>query len=75
MGSADGDPALARRYFAAPDRVHAMADLELGSSLILVQRLRALEDMDERILRVFGAAGFGGPLWDAFSWSGSYLGL
>lgn len=75
MGSADGDPALARRYFAAPDRVHAMADLELGSSLILVQRLRALEDMDERILRVFGAAGFGGPLWDAFSWSGSYLGV
>ncbi len=75
MGSADGDPALARRYFVAPDRPHAMADLELASSLILVQRLRAFEDMDERILRVFGAAGFGGPLWDAFSWSGSYLGV
>jgi hypothetical protein len=74
MGDFSGDPETARRYFAPPEYAPALADVEIGPGLVLAQRLRPFDEMDGRILSTFGARGFGGPLWDAYSWSGDFLG-
>ena len=57
-----------------PDRLPAMADIEVGDDLVLVQRVRPVESMDRRVIYTFKAAGFGGRMWDAFSSGGEYLG-
>ncbi len=61
--------------FRVPDRLPAMADIEAGDDLVLVQRVRPVEAMDRRVIYTFRAAGFGGRFWDAFSLGGEYLGV
>ena len=61
--------------FRVPDRLPAMADIEVGAGLVLVQRVRPVETMDRRVIYTFRAAGFGGRFWDAFSLGGEYLGV
>lgn len=61
--------------FRLPDRLPAMADIEAGEDLVLVQRVRPVEAMDRRVIYTFRAAGFGGRFWDAFSLGGEYLGV
>ena len=61
--------------FRVPDRLPAMADIEAGEDLVLVQRVRPVETMDRRVIYTFRAAGFGGRFWDAFSLGGGYLGV
>lgn len=61
--------------FRVPDRLPAMADIEVGEDLVLVQRVRPVETMDRRVIYTFKAAGFGARMWDAFSLGGDYLGV
>ncbi len=75
MGDPQGDPETALQYFTPPKHGPAMADVEVGPGLILVQRLRPFREMDRRILSTIGARGYGGPAWDVFAWSGVYLGV
>ena len=75
IGDPSGNPESARSQMAPPERPPVMADVEVGPELIMVQRLRPIEEMDRRILSTIGAAGYGGPVWDVFSWSGEYLGI
>lgn len=59
-----------------PERLPAVADIEAGEEFILVQRARSVETLDQRITYVNrGPSGFGGPLWDIFSFEGDYLGV
>ena len=75
MGMDDAEiPGDFRDQFRVPDRLPAMADIEVGDDLILVQRVRPVETMDRRVIYTFKAAGFGGRMWDAFSFGGEYLG-
>ncbi len=60
--------------FRVPHRLPAMADIEVGENLVLVQRVRPVDTMDRRVIYTFKAAGFGGSAWDAFSLEGEYLG-
>lgn len=75
MGDPEGKPDTPLRYFNPPEHAPAVADLQLGPGLFMVQRLRPFSAMDQRILSTLRAAGYGGPLWDVFSWSGKYLGV
>ena len=75
MGMDDAEiPDDLRDQFRIPDRLPAMADIEVGDDLVLVQRVRPVETMDRRVIYTFKAAGFGGRMWDAFSFGGEYLG-
>ncbi len=75
MGMDDAEiPEDFRNSFRLPDRLPAMADIEVGDDLILVLRVRPVESMDRRVIYTFKAAGFGGRMWDAFSLGGEYLG-
>ena len=59
-----------------PERLPAMADVEVGAELILVQRVRSVEMLDQRVTYANrGPSGFGGPLWDVFTFAGDYLGI
>ena len=59
-----------------PERLPAVADIEVSAELILVQRVRSVKRLDQRITYVNrGPSGFGGPLWDVFSFAGDYLGV
>ena len=65
-----------RTMVRLPERLPAVADIEAGAELILVQRVRSVERLDQRITYVNrGPSGFGGPLWDVFSFAGDYLGV
>lgn len=65
-----------RTLFRLPERLPAMADIEVGADLILVQRVRSVERLDQRITYANrGPSGFGGPLWDVFTFEGEYLGV
>ncbi len=76
MGMDDAQvPEGFRDQFRVPDRLPAMADIEVGDDLVLVQRVRPVETMDRRVIYTFKAAGFGGRRWDAFSFEGEYLGV
>ena len=74
---ADQLPPDVRVQFRLPERLPAMADIETSEELILVQRVRRMEAMDQRVMQTanFGVSGFGGPLWDVFSFGGDYLGI
>ena len=75
MGMGDDDiPEGFRARMQLPERFPAMADIEAGEDLVLVQRIRSVEAMDRRVIYTFKAAGFGGRMWDAFSLGGEYLG-
>ncbi|MXW34319.1 MAG: hypothetical protein F4Z60_01435 [Chloroflexi bacterium] len=53
-----------------------MADIETSGELVLVQRARSVERLDQRITYANrGPSGFGGPLWEVFSFEGDYLGV
>jgi len=75
VGDPQGDPKAALQYFTPPEHAPAVADIEVGPGVVLVQRLRPFGEMDQRILSTIGAEGYGGPLWDVFTWSGEYLGV
>ena len=65
-----------RTQVRLPERVPAAADIETGAELILVQRVRSVETLDQRITYVNrGPSGFGGPLWDVFTFEGDYRGV
>ena len=65
-----------RTMVRLPERLPAVADIEAGAELILVQRVRSVERLDQRITYVNrGPSGFGGPLWDVFTFEGDYLGV
>lgn len=65
-----------RTLFRLPERLPAVADIEASGELVLVQRARSVEKLDERITYANrGPSGFGGPLWDVFSFEGDYLGV
>ena len=65
-----------RTMVRLPERLPAVADIEASAELILVQRVRSVERLDQRITYVNrGPSGFGGPLWDVFSFAGDYLGV
>ena len=65
-----------RTLFRLPERLPAVADIEAGEELILVQRVRPVERLDQRITYANrGPSGFGGPLWDVFTFEGDYLGV
>ena len=65
-----------RTQVRLPERLPAMADVETSADLVLVQRARSVERLDQRITYANrGPSGFGGPLWDAFSFEGDYLGV
>lgn len=71
-----GIPPDLRTIVRLPERVPAVADIEVGEELILVQRVRSVERLDQRITHANrGPSGFGGPLWDVFSFAGDYLGV
>ncbi len=74
---ADRLPPDVRVQLRLPERLPAVADIETSEELILVQRVRPVEAMDERVTYStnVGASGFGGPLWDVFSCEGEYLGI
>jgi len=75
VGDPQGEPEAALQYFTPPEHAPAVADIELGPGIVMVQRLRPFGEMDQRILSTIGAEGYGGPLWDVFTWSGEYLGV
>jgi hypothetical protein len=75
VGDPHGEPEAALRYFTPPERAPAVADIEVGPGVVMVQRLRPFGEMDQRILSTIGAEGYGGPLWDVFTWSGEYPGV
>ncbi len=65
-----------RTMVRLPERLPAVADIEAGPELVLVQRVRPVERLDQRITYVNrGPSGFGGPLWDVFNSAGDYLGM
>lgn len=65
-----------RTLFRLPERLPAVADIETSGELVLVQRARSVETLDQRITYANrGPSGFGGPLWDVFSFDGDYLGV
>lgn len=71
-----GIPPDLRAQVRLPERLPAMADIEAGAELVLVQRVRSVDRLDQRITYANrGPAGFGGPLWDVFSFEGDYLGV
>jgi len=75
MGPDEIPPDL-RTQVRLPERLPAMADIEASAELVLVQRVRSVERLDQRITYVNrGPSGFGGPLWDVFSSAGDYLGV
>ncbi|MDE0473527.1 MAG: hypothetical protein OXI50_03115, partial [Gammaproteobacteria bacterium] len=75
MGPDEISPDL-RTQVRLPERLPAMADIEASAELVLVQRVRSVERLDQRITYVNrGPSGFGGPLWDVFSSAGDYLGV
>ena len=75
MGLDEIPPDL-RTQVRLPERLPAMADIETSAELVLVQRVRSVERLDQRITYVNrGPSGFGGPLWDVFSFAGDYRGV
>lgn len=65
-----------RTMVRLPERLPAVADIEAGGELILAQRVRSVETLDQRVTYVNrGPSGFGGPLWDVFTFEGDYLGV
>ena len=65
-----------RTQVRLPERLPAAADIETSAGLILVQRVRSVEALDQRITYVNrGPSGFGGPLWDVFTFAGDYRGV
>lgn len=72
------DPASIPDEFRAqlrlPERLPAMADIEVTRDLVLVQRVRPVVAMDLRVIYTFKATGFGGRIWDVFSLDGDYRG-
>ena len=65
-----------RSQVRLPERLPAVADIETSAELILAQRVRSVETLDQRVTYVNrGPSGFGGPLWDVFSFAGDYLGV
>ena len=74
MGLSPGHvPDDLRSRMNPPTHEHVLADVQFGpGGLLLVQRLRKVEEMDRRVLSTFKASGFGGPLWEVFS--GDYSG-
>lgn len=75
MESSEIPPDL-RAQVRLPERLPAVADIETGAELILVQRVRSVETLDQRVTYVNrGPSGFGGPLWDVFTFAGDYLGV
>ncbi|MYC98258.1 MAG: hypothetical protein F4X13_03215 [Gammaproteobacteria bacterium] len=65
-----------RTLFRLPERLPAVADIETSGELVLVQRARSVERLDQRITYANrGPSGFGGPLWEVFSFEGDYLGV
>ena len=75
--STDGGkiPPSFRSQFRLPDRLPAMADIEIAEGgLIMVQRVRPVEFMDQRVTHLYRAMGFGGAVWDLFSVEGDYWG-
>ena len=71
-----GIPPDLRTQVRLPERLPAMADIETSAELVLVQRVRSVERLDQRITYANrGPSGFGGPLWDVFSFEGDYLGV
>ncbi len=63
------------RLLAPPDGRHVIADVKAyGDDMILVQRVRAIEQMDRRVLSTIRGMGYGGSIWDVFGRSGEYLG-
>ena len=65
-----------RAQVRLPERLPAMADIEAGAEVVLVQRARPVDAMDHRVTYLNrGPTGFGGPLWDVFSFAGDYLGI
>ena len=71
-----GIPPDLRAQVRLPERLPAMADIETSAELVLVQRVRSVERLDQRITYVNrGPSGFGGPLWDVFSFEGDYRGV
>lgn len=67
-------PAEFRAQLRLPERLPAMADIEVAGDLVLVQRVRPVAAMDRRVIYTFKAAGFGARIWDVFSIEGDYLG-
>lgn len=67
-------PAEFRAQMRLPERLPAMADIEVAGDLVLVQRVRPVAAMDLRVIYTFKAAGFGARIWDVFSIEGDYLG-
>ena len=67
-------PAEFRAQLRLPERLPAMADIEVAGDLVLVQRVRPVAAMDLRVIYTFKAAGFGAQIWDVFSLEGDYLG-
>ncbi len=75
MESSEIPPDL-RAQVRLPERLPAVADIETGAELILVQRVRSVETLDQRVTYVNrGPSGFGGRLWDVFTFDGDYLGV
>lgn len=69
-------PRSLRTRIRPPERLPAMADIEVGAELIMIQRVRAVETLDQRVTYANrGPSGFGGPLWDVFTIEGDYLGV
>ena len=65
-----------RTQVRLPERLPALADIEIGAELILAQRVRSVETLDQRITYANrGPSGFGGPLWDVFTFAGDYMGV
>ena len=66
-----------RTQVRLPERLPAAADIEVGADLILVQRRpvrwRCWTSAITYVNR--GPSGFGGPLWDVFTFEGDYLGV
>jgi len=70
-----GVPDDVRSQMAPPERGHAVGRIHLTpNGALLAQRPRALARMDQRILSTFRTEGYGSGIWDAFAWSGAYLG-
>lgn len=71
-----GIPPDLRAQVRLPERLPAMADIETSAELVLVQRVRSVERLDQRITYANrGPSGFGGPLWDVFTFEGAYRGV
>ena len=64
------------RIFSPASEVLALGSLDgsMSDTLAVVTRPPEPESMDRRVIYTFKAAGFGGRMWDAFSFGGEYLG-